>query len=121
MLATYAYDNLGNRTGVTFGNGVAQASATTPVSRLASLTNKLTDANDLTATFAYNPASQITSTVRTGDIYAWTGHGNGTTAYSERAQPADTIGGASATLGQQGNLTSEPQSGKTYGYTPRTC
>ena len=41
MLATYAYDNLGNRTSVTFGNGATQAFTYDPVSRLASLTNDL--------------------------------------------------------------------------------
>lgn len=45
--------------------------------RLASLSNDLSGTtNDLSATFAYNPAFQITSTVRTGDAYAWTGHTN---------------------------------------------
>jgi hypothetical protein len=32
--------------------------------------------NDLSVTFGYNPASQINSTVRTGDTYAWNGHYN---------------------------------------------
>jgi YD repeat-containing protein len=58
VLATYAYDNLGNRTSVTFGNGAAQAFSYDPVSRLSQLTNNLSGtANDLSATFAYNPAS----------------------------------------------------------------
>ncbi|MES2136182.1 MAG: RHS repeat-associated core domain-containing protein, partial [Pseudomonadota bacterium] len=73
--------------------------------------------NDLSVTFAYNPASQISSTVRTGDAYAWTGHGNGSTAYVENGLNQQTsIGGASATWDSKGNLTSEPQSAKTYGY-----
>jgi hypothetical protein len=42
---------------------------------LASLTNNLSGtSNDLSATFAYNPAAQIVSTVRTGDAYAFTGY-----------------------------------------------
>lgn len=45
--------------------------------RIASLTNNLSGStNDLSVTFAYSPAFQITSTVRTGDTYAWTGHTN---------------------------------------------
>jgi RHS repeat-associated protein len=117
VLADYAYDNLGNRTGATFNNGASQAFAYDPVSRLSQLTNVLTDSNDLTATFAYNPASQITSTVRTGDMYAWTGHGNGSTAFVQNGLNQQTsIGGVPATWDNKGNLTTEPQSGKTYGY-----
>ena len=117
VLADYAYDNLGNRTGVTFDSGASQGFSYDPVSRLSQLTNVLADANDLTATFAYSPASQIASTVRTGDMYAWTGHGNGSTAFTQNGLNEQiTIGGASATWDSKGNLTSEPQSGKTYGY-----
>lgn len=117
-LATYGYDNLGNRTSVTFGNGAAQAFTYDPVSRLASLTNDLSGtANDLSVTFAYNPTSQITQTVRTGDAYAWTGHGNGSTAYTQNGLNQQvSIGGSTATWDSKGNLTSEPQSGKAYSY-----
>jgi RHS repeat-associated protein len=117
VLADYAYDNLGNRTGVTFGNGASQAFTYDPVSRLSQLTNALTDTNDLTATFSYSPASQIASTTRTGDTYAWTGHGNGSTAYVSNGRNQQTsIGGVTASWDSKGNLTTEPQSGKTYGY-----
>jgi RHS repeat-associated protein len=117
VLADYSYDNLGNRTGVSFGNGASQTFSYDPISRLSQLTNALTDANDLTATFSYNPASQIISTVRTGDMYAWTGHGNGSTAYlSNGLNEQTSIGGVNANWDTKGNLTSEPQSGKTYGY-----
>jgi RHS repeat-associated protein len=116
-LATYGYDSLGNRTSVTFANGASQAFTYDPVSRLSQLTNSLTDTNDLTATFAYNPANQITSTVRTGDMYAWTGHGSGSTAYvSNGLNEQTSIGAVNATWDSKGNITSEPQSGKTYGY-----
>lgn len=74
VLATYGYDpstssgQAGLRTSVTFGNGAVQNYTFDPVSRLASLTNDLSGTtNDLSVTFAYNPASQIVSTVRTGD------------------------------------------------------
>lgn len=71
----------------------------------------------MTATFAYNPASQIASTTRTGDPYAWTGHGSGSTAYTSNGlNQQATIGGSAATWDSKGNLTFEPQSGKTYGY-----
>lgn len=117
-LADYGYDNLGVRTGITFEGGSAQAFGRDPVSRLASLTNDLSGtSNDLSVTFAYNPASQIKSTVRTGDAYAWTGHGNGSTAFTQNGLNQQiTIGGAAATWDSKGNLTTEPQTSKTYGY-----
>jgi RHS repeat-associated protein len=117
-LAIYGYDNLGNRTSVTFGNGASQAFTYDPVSRLSQLTNNLSGTtNDLTATFAYSPASQITSTVRTGDPYAWTGHGNGSTAYVQNGLNQQTsIGGVTASWDSKGNMTSEPQTAKTFGY-----
>jgi hypothetical protein len=101
-----------------FSNGTAQAFNYDPVGRLSQLTNDLSGTtNDLTATFAYNPASQIANTVRTGDAYAWTGHGNGSTAYTENGlNQQATVGGAAAAWDSKGNLTTEPQLGKTYGY-----
>jgi YD repeat-containing protein len=56
VLATYAYDNLGRRTSVTFGNGASQAFSYDAVSRLASLTNDLSGTtNDLSVTLSYSP------------------------------------------------------------------
>lgn len=117
-LASYNYDNLGNRTNVNFGNGAAQSLSYDPVSRLSQLTNDLSGStNDLTATFSYNPASQISSAIRTGDPYAWTGHGNGTTSYTQNGRNQQiTIGGAPASWDSKGNLTAEPQSGRSYCY-----
>ncbi len=118
VLAAYGYDNLGRRTSVTFGNGASQVFAYDAMSRLASLTNDLSGTtNDLSVTLSYSPASQITSTTRTGDTYAWTGHGNGSTGFTENGLNQQiTVGGTSATWDSKGNLTYEPQSAKTYGY-----
>src|SRR5207253_7651988 len=41
VLASYGYDNLGNRTSVTFGNGASQVFSYDPVLRLSQLTNNL--------------------------------------------------------------------------------
>jgi RHS repeat-associated protein len=118
VLATYGYDNLGNRTSITFGNGAVQNYTYDNVSRLASLTNNLSGtSNDLSATFAYNPASQIVSTVRTGDAYAFTGYVNGSTATTTNGLNQQvSIGGSAATWDSKGNLTSDPTTSKTYGY-----
>lgn len=118
VLASYSYDNLGKRTSRSFGNGVVQNYTWDPVSRLASLTNDLSgSANDLSATFSYNPASQFAQTVRTGDAYAFSQIGGGSTAYvANGLNQQVSIGGVTAAWDTKGNLTTEPQSGKTYGY-----
>jgi RHS repeat-associated protein len=118
VLASYGYDNVGNRTSVTFGNGASQGYSYDPVSRLASLTNDLSGTtNDLSVTFSYNPASQIAQTVRTGDAYAFNGHANTNTGYAQNGLNQQvTIGGSGASWDARGNLTSDPTSGKTYGY-----
>lgn len=116
VLATYAYDNLGNRTSLTFGNGAVQAYTYDPVSRLSQLTNNLSGtANDLTATFAYNPASQITSTTRTGDTYAWTGHFNeNKTGVANGLNQLTTYGAKSLTHDTRGNVTAFGAKSYTY-------
>jgi RHS repeat-associated protein len=118
VLATYGYDDLGRRTSLTFGNGASQVYSYDAVGRLASLTNDLSGtANDLSVTFAYNPASQIASAVRTGDAYAFTGLANANTGYAQNGLNQQvTIGGSSASWDARGNLTADPASGKTYTY-----
>ncbi len=122
-LATYAYDNLGRRTSVTFGNGVVQSFAYDAVSRLATLSSDLAGTGyDQTATFGYNPASQIDTLAKSNDAHAWSGHynvdrvsaGNGLNQLT-----AATPGGGQTsvpTLGYdaRGNLTSSGASSYTY-------
>lgn len=58
-LATFTYDNLGRRTSLSRGNGVATTYAYGPVSRLATLAQNLAGTSqDQSATFSYSPASQ---------------------------------------------------------------
>ena len=116
VLATYAYDDLGRRTGLTFGNGAVQAYSYDPVSRLASLTNDLSGTgSDLSQTLAYNPASQITSAVRTGDAYAWTGHFNENKAGTPNGLNQLTQVGAKAlTHDARGNVTAFGTKSFTY-------
>lgn len=118
VLATYGYDDLRRRTALTFGNGASQAISYDPVSRLSQLTNDLSGTtNDLTASFAYSPASQIASTTRTGDAYAYTGNADTNTGYTSNGLNQQvSIGGSTAAWDSNGNLTSEPQSAITYTY-----
>jgi len=118
VLANYAFDNLGRRTGVTFGNGSSQSFAYDPVSRLSTLTNDLNGSattHDLTQSFANNPASQIASVTRGNDAYAWGGHYNADRSYTSNGLNQLTLAGGTA-LGfdARGNLTSSGSS--SYGY-----
>jgi RHS repeat-associated protein len=63
--------------------------------------------NDLTLTFGYNPASQTVSNVRSNDLYAWTGHGSGTT--STTANGLNQLASWNGTLSHdaKGNTTSD--------------
>ena len=73
--------------------------------------------NDQNATFTYNPASQIGGVTRANDLYAWTGHGSGSTASAVNGlNQLTSIGGAATAHDARGNLTTDPTSGKTYSY-----
>jgi RHS repeat-associated protein len=116
-LATYAYDNLGNRTGATLGNGVVQSYTYDPVSRLSSLTHDLAGTtNDLTKTLAYSPASQITTETRSNDTYAFVKSDATTSSTANGLNELATVGGASATYDAKGNMTLDPTTGRTFGY-----
>jgi RHS repeat-associated protein len=118
VLATYAFDNLGNRASVTFSNGTKRTYGYDPVSRLTTLTNDLAGtANDLTHTLGYNPGSQITSLARSNDAYAFPTSqiGNVNRPYSSNGlNQYMTAGPASFTYDANGNLTSDGTN--TFGY-----
>jgi len=116
-LASYTYDLLGNRASVTYGNGVVQSYGYDPMSRLASLTSDLAGTtNDLSKTFAYSPASQITSETRSNDSYAFLKSDATTTTTTNGLNELLTINGASVTYDANGNLASDPSSGWSFGY-----
>lgn len=113
-LATYAYDNLGNRITVSFGNGVVERYSYDSASRLTTITNDLAGTtNDLTiggstTPIAYNPAGQITSLPRSNDVYAWTGVVNVNRNYTSNGLNQYTAAGtASFTYDAKGNLKSD--------------
>jgi RHS repeat-associated protein len=63
---------------------------------------------DTTITFGYNPASQIASTVRNNDTYAWTGAANVNRGYTANGLNQYTaVAGTSFTYDANGNLTSD--------------
>ncbi|NIJ35374.1 RHS repeat-associated protein [Sphingopyxis panaciterrae] len=121
VLAAYAFDNQGRPTSVTFGNGSVQSltygtsTATQTNGRVETITNNLGGAattHDLTQTFAYNPAGQIQSVVRSNDAYAWGAHYN-----VDRLHTIDglnRIASAGFTYDTRGNLTNDGTSAYAY-------
>ncbi|KTE38041.1 hypothetical protein ATE62_11875 [Sphingopyxis sp. HIX] len=118
LLATYAFDALGRRSSVTFGNGSVQSFTYDAASRLATLTNNLggsATTHDLVQSFAYNPASQIASVTRGNDAYVWGGHYNVDRAYvADGLNRIASAGGSPFGYDGRGNLTGA--GGATYVY-----
>ena len=118
VLATYAYDNVGRRSSVTFGNGSVQSFAYDAASRLDTLTNDLgggATTHDLTQTFTYNPAGQIASVSRSNDAYAWQAHYNVDRAYvADGLNRIMSAGGVGFSYDARGNLTSDGTNSFTY-------
>jgi RHS repeat-associated protein len=115
-LATYAYDSLGRRSSVTFGNGTVQSFTYDAASQLTQLTNNLAGTtNDLTLGFTYNPAGQITSNSRSNDLFASNSHYN-----IDRLTSVDGLnrilqnGTVNMGYDGRGNLTSSGTSAYTY-------
>ncbi len=70
-VATIAYDNQGRRAGSTRA-GVTTGYGYDHAARLASIADNLAGtASDVTSTFGYSPASQMTSRIRTNNSYAF--------------------------------------------------
>lgn len=62
LLATYAYDDIGRRQSVTFGNGMVKSySGYSPQGPASMVFDLAGTANDMTLSFSYNPAGQIAS------------------------------------------------------------
>jgi RHS repeat-associated protein len=118
VLATFGYDDLGRRTSLTRGNTTVTSYGYDAVSRLASLAQDMAGtASDQSSSFSYNPASQIASVTGANDAYAWTGHGQGSTAsVANGLNQLTSVGGTATAHDAKGNLTFDPTSGKTYSY-----
>jgi YD repeat-containing protein len=117
VLATFGYDDLGRRTSLTRGNGTITSYGYDPASRLTSLAQDLAgSAYDLSLTFSHNPALQIVSNTRSNDLYAWTGHGSGTTGAIVNGLNQLTVQGATAlSHDARGNMTFDGS--RSFGHT----
>ncbi|HEU4962156.1 MAG TPA: RHS repeat-associated core domain-containing protein [Sphingomonas sp.] len=116
VLASYSYDNLGNRVGATYGNGTTSTWAPDAVSRLSSLVQNLAGTTyDLTKSFTYNPASQIASSTSSNDSYAWNAAANVNRGYTTNGLNQYTVsGGVSLGYDTRGNLTTSGTNSYTY-------
>jgi RHS repeat-associated protein len=116
VLATYTYDNLGRRMVLSRGNGTVTNYSYDPTSRLTAQVQDLGGATyDQTLGFSYNPDDQIIQNTRSNDLYAWLGHGSGSTAYASNGLNELTAAGStSPTYDGRGNMTFA--GGTTYSY-----
>ena len=116
VLAAYAYDNLGRRTGVTRGNATSEAASFDAGSRLTQLVQDLAGTgSDQTLTLPRDPAGAIVS--RTGSNAAYAPHSavTGQTIYADNGLDQYTsVGAAAPAYDARGNLTG--LGGASYGY-----
>jgi RHS repeat-associated protein len=115
-LATYLYDNRGNRIQTNFGNGTNSVHTPDAISRLSSQSTDLGGtAHDSTSRFSYNPANQISTYTRSNDVYAWAGHFNRNNTYTINGlNQATTAGPTSVGYDGRGNITSIGAESYTY-------
>jgi RHS repeat-associated protein len=116
VLASYTYDDLGNRVHASYGNGTASAWTPDAASRLHQLVHNLAGSSyDLTRTFTYNPAQQIASMTSSNTAYAWNAAANVNRSYTVNGRNQYTAsGGTSLGYDTRGNLTSSGANGYTY-------
>jgi RHS repeat-associated protein len=107
VLATFAYDDRGRRTSMTRGNNTSTGYSYDNVSRLTGLTHDFVNAYDVALGFVYNPASQIASTTRDHNSYAWIDHYGVNRGYTANGLNQYTAAGSvTPTYDSRGNLTS---------------
>lgn len=107
VLATFAYDNLGNRTSLTRGNGTSTSYAYDPVSRLSNLAQDLASTpSDQTLAFTYNPATQINERTASNDGYAFRQQWNANRGYTANGlNQYLAAGSTNPTYDARGNIT----------------
>lgn len=114
---TFGYDAAGRRNSLLYANGVVTSYTYDPVGRLATLSHDFAGTNeDVTFSYSYNAASQITSRTASNDLYAFNGTfmpGNGSSIVNGLNQYTNVPSGA-VTHDVRGNLTSE--GGRTFAY-----
>jgi RHS repeat-associated protein len=115
VVASITYDAQGRRSGDS-RLFVSTSYGYDAISRPISLADNLAGtSDDVTTTFAYNPASQIVSKIRSNGAYAFTGYVNVNRAYAVNGLNQYTTGGsANFTYDANGNLTNDGTNSYTY-------
>ena len=116
VLATYSYDDLGFRTNIAFGNGTSQGSTPDVLSRLSTLTQDLAGTgSDVTHSYSYNPAGQLSTVTRSNTGYSWAGVGSINRPYTHNGlNQYATVNGVSFGYDNRGNLTSDGSNSYSY-------
>lgn len=115
VLGTYAYDNLGERTSLTRGNGTTASYSYDPVSRLSQLVEDLAGtSNDLTLTFSYNPAGQIVGTTRSNTAYSYPQSNIALNETVNGLSQVTNSGGTAISYDANANISSKGTSTYTY-------
>ncbi|MDO8297684.1 MAG: RHS repeat-associated core domain-containing protein [Caulobacter sp.] len=115
LLASFAYDDLGRRTGLTRGNGTSTTYGYDSADRPTALTQDVVGTSyDQTFGFSWSPASQLLTRTASNAAYKWATPTPGTTANAydglNRDSAIVTAGGYDA----RGNLTSDGSRTFTY-------
>lgn len=118
VLAAYAYNDAGNLISISRGNGTT-TNLLHGASRLTSLSHEFGNpAYNLTRTFTYSPASQMTSRASNNDIYSWSESYNIARNYVNNGlNQVTAAGGVGFGYDSKGNLTSSGNN--LYAYSQR--
>jgi len=109
-LASFSYDNLGRRAGVTRYNGVSTSYGFDVNSDLTSLSHQTSSTTLQSFTYAYNPAGQIVNRTASVDSFAWPAPAAYSQSYGVNSQNQYTSVGATAYgYDSRGNLGSGPR------------
>jgi RHS repeat-associated protein len=117
VLATYSYDQLSRLTSIMRGNGSTQTTyGYDGQGRTSSLSHDLAGTGaDISSSFGYNDAGQITNRTRSNDAYAWTGAYNVNRPYQANGlNQYSSSGSASLSYDRRGNLTSDGSNSYVY-------
>lgn len=113
VMASFGYDGRGQRTSLARRYGDTSAYGYDGVGRLSAMSHDYAGVgSDVAFSFFYTPASQVASTIRSNDIYAWTGAYsvnrnyavNGLNQYAQ-AGPASFLYDANGNLRSDGSNT----------------
>lgn len=116
VLASYSYNDLGQRIQVVRGNGVTTNYGYDAAQRLASLNHDLAGtANDQTWTLGHNAAGQINSRLSANDTYKWGGSYTVSRSYSSNTlNQLATSGSLNLSYDSRGNVSSDSVTSYTY-------